>query len=256
MYREEITAISTGAEAKARLLRENPCGYILMSLLGGIYIGVGVLISFTLAGQLQGEPYAKLVMAIFFSVALSLIIIAGAELFTGNNMVLAVGYMKRKVTIADVLKVFAVCWLGNLIGSALLAWIYNMTGLYTDATQVAIVSAAATKMNLQPIALLTRGILCNFLVCLAVWCSFRCKTDAGKLIMVFWCIVAFFASGFEHSIANMTILALSLINNGGNEAVTIGGYCYNLGLVSLGNMLGGILFVAFPYIVTAKENSK
>lgn len=100
MYREEIASISNGAEAKVRLLKENPGGYIIMSLLGGIYIGFGVLISFTLGGQLQGEPYAKLVMAIFFSVALSLIIIAGAELFTGNNMVLAVGYMRRKVTIA------------------------------------------------------------------------------------------------------------------------------------------------------------
>ena len=100
MYREEIAAISNGAEAKVRLLKENPGGYIIMSLLGGIYIGFGVLISFTLGGQLQGAPYAKLVMAIFFSVALSLIIIAGAELFTGNNMVLAVGYMKQRVTLA------------------------------------------------------------------------------------------------------------------------------------------------------------
>ena len=72
--------------------------------------------------------------------------------------------------------------------------------------------------------------------------------------MVFWCIVAFFATGFEHSVANMTILAL--INNGGNETVTVGGYLYNLGLVSLGNMIGGVLFVAVPYIVAAKEKFK
>ena len=256
MYREEIAAISNGAEAKVRLLKENPGGYIIMSLLGGIYIGFGVLISFTLGGQLQSQPYAKLVMAIFFSVALSLIIIAGAELFTGNNMVLAVGYMKHKVTIVDVIKIFVICWLGNVIGSALLAGLFNLTGLYIDGAQAAVVGAAAVKMNPSPIALLTRGVLCNFLVCLAVWCSFRCKTDAGKLIMVFWCIVAFFATGFEHSVANMTILALALINNGGNEAVTVGGYLYNLGLVSLGNMIGGVLFVAVPYIVAAKEKSK
>lgn len=171
-------------------------------------------------------------------------------------MVLTVGYMKRKVTLADVLKIFVICWLGNVIGSALLAGLFNLTGLYIDGTQAAVVGAAVVKMNLSPIALLTRGVLCNFLVCLAVWCSFRCKTDAGKLIMVFWCIVAFFATGFEHSVANMTILALALINNGGNEAVTVGGYWYNLGLVSLGNMIGGVLFVAVPYIVAAKEKSK
>lgn len=149
MYREEISAISNGAEAKVRLLKENPGGYIIMSLLGGIYIGFGVLISFTLGGQLQGEPYAKLVMAIFFSVALSLIIIAGAELFTGNNMVLTVGYMKRKVTLADVLKIFVICWLGNVIGSALLAGLFNLTGLYIDGTQAAVVGAAVVKMNFR-----------------------------------------------------------------------------------------------------------
>ena len=149
MYREEIAAISNGAEAKVRLLKENPGGYIIMSLLGGIYIGFGVLISFTLGGQLQGEPYAKLVMAIFFSVALSLIIIAGAELFTGNNMVLAVGYMKHKVTIADVLKIFVICWLGNVIGSALLAGLFNLTGLYIDGTQAAVVGAAAVKRTFR-----------------------------------------------------------------------------------------------------------
>ena len=120
-----------------------------MSLLGGIYIGFGVLISFTLGGQLQGEPYAKLVMAIFFSVALSLIIIAGAELFTGNNMILAVGYMKHKVTIADVLKIFVICWLGNVIGSALLAGLFNLTGLYIDGTQAAVVGAALDARPMQ-----------------------------------------------------------------------------------------------------------
>ncbi|MBR6473065.1 MAG: formate/nitrite transporter family protein, partial [Firmicutes bacterium] len=103
------------------------------------------------------------------------------------------------------------------------------------------------------IPLLARGILCNTLVCLAVWCGFRAKSDAGKLIMIFWCLLAFFATGFEHSIANMTLLTLSLINNGGNEAISFGGYCYNLIVVTLGNMIGGILFVALPYSAASRE---
>ena len=115
------------------------------------------------------------------------------------------------------------------------------------------VSAAATKMGLGPAALFARGILCNFLVCLAVWCAGRATSDAGKLIMVFWCLFAFITTGFEHSIANMTLLTLSLLNNGGNEAISIGGYWFNLIVVTLGNMIGGILFVALPYSAASRE---
>jgi nitrite transporter NirC len=91
------------------------------------------------------------------------------------------------------------------------------------------------------------------LVCLAVWSGFRCKTESGKLIMIFWCLLAFFATGFEHSVANMTLLTLSLFNNGGNEAITMGGYCYNLLTVTLGNMIGGILLVAVPYFCAGAD---
>ena len=113
--------------------------------------------------------------------------------------------------------------------------------------------AAAGKRTAGFIPLLTRGMLCNTLVCLAVWCGFRAKSDAGKLLMIFWCLLAFFATGFEHSIANMTLLTLALINNGGNEAISMGGYCFNLIVVTLGNMIGAILFVALPYHFAPKE---
>ena len=103
------------------------------------------------------------------------------------------------------------------------------------------------------VPLLARGILCNTLVCLAVWCGFRCRTEAGKLIMVFWCILAFFATGFEHSVANMTLLTLALISNGGNPAITMGGYWFNLLTVTAGNMIGAVLLVALPYHAASRE---
>ena len=85
-----------------------------------------------------------------------------------------------------------------------------------------------------------------------MWCGFRAKSDAGKLIMVFWCLLAFFATGFEHSVANMTLLTLSLLNPAGNAAITVGGWFFNLGVVTLGNMIGGILLVAIPYHIGSK----
>ena len=253
MFKEEFNAAANGAAGKLKLLNTNPLGYFLLSMLAGAYIGFGILLVFTLSGALAGAPYTKLVMGCCFGVALSLVVIAGAELFTGNNMVMTAGILRKTVTIGDACKLWLVCWLGNLAGSVLLALVFNMTGLYSNATLGAMTAAAAGKMTAGFLPLLARGILCNTLVCLAVWCGFRAKSDAGKLIMVFWCLLAFFATGFEHSIANMTLLTLSLLNNGGNEAISIGGYWFNLIVVTLGNMIGGILFVALPYSAASRE---
>ena len=253
MFNDEFTAAANGAAGKLKLLNSNPLGYFMLSVLAGAYIGFGILLVFTLSGALDGAPYTKLVMGCCFGVALSLVIIAGAELFTGNNLVMTAGVLRKTVTVGDAAKLWAVCWVGNLAGSALLAVIFSLTGLYSDATLSAMTGAAAGKMTAGFIPLLTRGMLCNTLVCLAVWCGFRAKSDAGKLIMVFWCLLAFFATGFEHSIANMTLLTLALINNGGNEAITMGGYWYNLVVVTLGNMIGAILFVALPYHLASRQ---
>lgn len=114
---------------------------------------------------------------------------------------------------------------------------------------------AEAKMAAGFLPLLSRGILCNILVCVAVWCGFKCKSEAGKLIMIFWCLFVFITAGFEHSIANMTLLTVGLLEPS-TYAVTIGGFVYNLLVVTLGNMIGGILFVAVPYCIIAKQKQK
>lgn len=255
MFNEEYTAAAGGAAAKVKLLRERPAGYFILSMLAGAYVGFGVLLVFTLSGSLQGAPYTRLVMGATFGVALSLVIMAGAELFTGNNMVMTAGMLRGTVRPVDAVRLWLICWAGNLAGSVLLAAVYYLTGLYSGATLDALVASAEIKMNAGFVQLLTRAMLCNMLVCLAVWCSFRARSDAGKLIMVFWCILAFFTTGFEHSIANMTLLTLSLIDNGGSAAISFGGYCFNLLTVTLGNMIGAILFVALPYNAASKDLS-
>jgi len=97
-----------------------------------------------------------------------------------------------------------------------------------------------------------RGVLCNILVCLAVWCGTKLKSESAKLIMIFWCLFAFITSGFEHSIANMTLLTVSLLAPF-EKAVSLSGYFYNLSIVTLGNMVGGIVFVAVPYYLASKK---
>lgn len=254
MFSEAYEAAANAAGAKLELLKKNPIGYFLLAVLAGIFIGFGVLLAFSIGGMLGGAPYTKVLMGLSFGIALSLVVIAGAELFTGNNLVMAAGFAKKKVKLSDLCRLWLICYIGNWIGSVLLAVIFHFTGLGGGATGEFIAAAAAGKMGLEPIPLFLRGVLCNVLVCLAVWCSFKCKSESGKLIMIFWCLFAFITTGFEHSIANMTLLTAALLEPCA-QAVSIGGYFYNIIIVTLGNMAGGILFVAVPYYVASLNKS-
>ncbi len=252
MYHDEYAATAAGAAAKVRLLKKNPLGYFLMSALAGAYIGFGILLSFTVGGTLGPIPMNKIAMGLSFGIALSLVIIAGAELFTGNAMVLYNGWRQKTVTLTDVIGLWVVCYLGNLVGAVILSFIFYGAAGTAGGVGQALAGAAATKMSLSPQVLFLRGILCNVLVCLAVWCGFRCKSDSGKLIMTFWCLYAFFTCGFEHSVANMTVLTLGLLNPAG-MAVSFSGFGYNLLWVTLGNLVGAVVFLAIPYGIAAAK---
>lgn len=252
MFQEEFLSAANSAAAKLSLLKKNPLGYFLLSMLAGAFIGFGVLLTNTIGAQLSGAPYTKLVMGLTFGIALSLVVMAGGELFTGNNFVMTAGLLRRTVTLPDTLLLWLICWLGNLIGSALLAGIYVLTGLPQGNVGEFMASAVLAKIAPGPVALLCRGALCNMLVCLAVWIGFRAKSDAGKLIMVFWCLLAFVTTGFEHSVANMTLFAEALLNPSG-QSISLMGCLYNLIFVTIGNMVGGAVLVAVPYAVGARK---
>ncbi len=255
MFKDEYKAMVTGAENKLAFLERNPLGYFLLSMLAGAYIGFGVILSNTIGSSLAGEPIAKLCSGLTFGIALSLVVICGAELFTGNNMVLFSSVLAKKKKMGDVAKLWVVCWLGNLCGAIILGGLYTLTGYGAGDIGAFMATAAAAKMSAGPIALLSRGILCNILVCLAVWAGFRTKSDAAKLIMVLWCLLAFVSSGFEHSIANMTLFTIALLRMGA-EDVSFVGAIYNLLIVTVGNIIGGAFFIAVPYFIASKDTKE
>lgn len=252
MFSEDYENLGNAAVTKRNLLKNNPVGYFVFSMLAGMFIGFGVLLAFTAGGLLEGAPQTKIVMGVSFGVALSLVVMCGAELFTGNNLVMAGGLLQKKVSVGDTVKLWIVCWLGNVAGSILLALIYHFTNLGDGPAGVFMANAALGKMSAGALELFCRGILCNMLVCLAVWATFRCKTEAAKLIMIFWCLFAFITTGFEHSVANMTLLTIGLLRPCG-VSLTIVGWFYNLLFVTLGNMVGGICLVAVPYYIGKKQ---
>lgn len=253
MFQSEVSTIGSIARGKVNHMKNHHLRYFVLTLIAGMFIGFGVLLDFTIGAILtsSGIPGVKIFMGLAFGVALSLVIISGGELFTGNNMILSVGVYNKKVSVLDSFQLWIFCWLGNLVGSIILAVIFSYTGLLKGDLASFTASTAMAKTSLSTVEMFTRAILCNTLVCLATWCSVKMQSESGKLIMVFWCIFAFVTSGFEHSIANMTVFSLALINPA-EFSISIGSCLYNLLIVSVGNMVGGIFLVGLPYAVSSK----
>jgi len=252
MYNDTVEAVAKAAASKLNFLKKNPVGFFISSVLAGMFIGFGILLIMSIGGLLTGQPEKKIVMGACFGIALSLVVMCGSELFTGNNMVMGLGIMENKVNIAQAVQVWVICLVGNWVGSILIAVIFHLTGLNSGATMAVFSQVSLGKMQGSFLSLFMKGILCNILVCLAVWSSFRCKNEMAKLIMIWWCLFTFITAGFEHSIANMTVLTVGLLAPNG-LALSLSGYFFNIFTVVLGNMVGGILFVAFPYHMIANK---
>ncbi|HFL3657122.1 TPA: formate/nitrite transporter family protein [Clostridioides difficile] len=257
MHKETLDKLTNAAINKINLLNTSKVKYLVSSAFAGLYvgIGIGILLIFTIGGLLTdaGSPMTKIVMGLSFAIALSLVIMTGTELFTGNNMVMSAGMLNKGVSIKDTSKIWAYSWVGNLIGALVLGIIFVGTGL-VDKGPVAefFANTAASKASMPFTALFFRGILCNILVCVSVLCSFRTNSDTAKIIMIFLCLFAFITSGFEHSVANMTIYSVSLFSPT-ISTVTIGGAIYNLVAVTLGNIVGGALFMGLGTYILGKE---
>lgn len=254
MFKDEYCSAGKAAEGKVNLLEKNPAGYVFAAFLAGLYIAFGSILMGFVGGCLAGQPSQKLVCGIVFSVGLCFVTMAGAELFTGNNFVMAAASMQGAVTWGKTIRLWIVCYLGNLLGSVVGAGIFTMTGICSSNEAVGefFANAAASKMAGTPANLFAKAILCNILVCIAIWCGLKMKSEGAKMFMNFCCVGTFVTCGFEHSIANMTFLSIGLMNPMG-KAISLGGFFYNLGIVTLGNMVGGILFIAVPYYIISRD---
>lgn len=255
MFRDEFKAVCNGAKGKLNLLNNNPAGYFISAVVAGIFIAFGGFVTFSIGGYLtaSGATMTKVVTSASFAAALSLVVMAGAELFTGNNFVMASASFAGEVKWSDTIRLWVICYVGNLVGSLLASVLFHFTGIPTGAVGEFFATTAAAKMGGSALNLFIKAIFCNMLVCIAVWCGTKMKSESGKLIMIFWCIYVFMVCGFEHSIANMTAMAVGLLDPNGVAGISIGGYVHNLLWVTLGNMVGGICFVAWPYYMIQKE---
>ncbi len=227
----------------------------VLSVLAGMFIGLGGMF-YTLV-EAGGIDFAfkQALGGLGFCVGLVLVLVAGAELLTGN-ILMVLAAVRRKVTWAQVARNWGLVLAGNLVGGVLLAFLILASGHPNlDAGGVAreAVTVAAGKVGKTPEQLFFSAMLCNVLVCLAVWMAFAGKTLADKVLAVLLPVTAFVAAGFEHSVADMYLLPLGLMLKDGVQGVAgvarldLAHVALTLVIVTLGNVVGGAVFVALAY---------
>lgn len=234
---------------------------LALSILAGAFIAVGAAFAtVTMTDTGVGFGLTRLAGGVAFSLGLILVVVAGAELFTGNNLV-AMAWASRVVSTRLLLRNWVLVYVGNLIGAVATAALMVSTGTWSAAggrVGETAVRIAAAKAQLPFGEALARGVLCNALVCLAVWLCQSGRSTTDKILAIVWPIAAFVALGFEHSVANMYFIPYGImlhrrgVGPGGSgiaraEGLDLGGFVSNLVPVTIGNILGGTLLVAAIY---------
>jgi formate/nitrite transporter len=232
--------------AKARL---GALPTFALALLAGAFIAFGAMyFTLVMTAPSLGLGPARMLGGIAFSLGLVLVVVAGAELFTGNTL-LVMARVDGLITSGELLRNWAIVYLGNFAGAFLSAVFVHLSGtlmLGDGAVGATADAIAAAKVRLDWLEAFVRGILCNALVCLAVWLSFAARDVSGKILAIVFPISAFVALGFEHSVANMYLIGLGLLRAA--EGVTMASFLFaNLLPVTLGNIVGGAVLVGLVY---------
>jgi formate/nitrite transporter len=238
----EIAAlIETAGVAKAALPLHRVA---MLAVLAGSFIGFGAAFwCIAMAGADPAFGPQRVLGGVVFSLGLILVIVGGAELFTGNAL-MVMAAVDRRITPGALFRNWGIVYAGNLVGAVGLALAFGVSGLLDGPMGEAAARAATAKAALDPVEALVRGALCNALVCLAVWLSFAARSATDKILAVLWPVAGFVALGLEHSVANMFLFPAGLW--AGAEA-PLSGLIGNLVWVSLGNIVGGAGGVALAY---------
>lgn len=243
------------AKKKASLRVEN---MIMLGFLAGALIAFAAQGSTLVASDVPYFGLSKLVTGVVFAVGLMMVVLTGAELFTGNSL-MSLGLFSGTITFGQLLRNWIFVYLGNFLGSVTMAWFMSLSGLWN--LNAGTVGQAAIKIALAKVSMtfsqaLVRGILCNWLVCLAVFMATGAGDAPGKILSIFFPIMLFVASGFEHSIANMYYVPAGIFAaaqgsfQGVANVATLTWSSFlskNLLPTTLGNIIGGVVFVGFAY---------
>ncbi|MGN0131522.1 MAG: formate/nitrite transporter family protein [Lachnospiraceae bacterium] len=227
---------------------------LVLGIFAGMYIGFAGIAATTASATIDNPSVARLVSACVFPAGMAMVLVAGSELFTGNNLII-ISVLEKKVTVPAMLKNWFFVFAGNFIGAALVAVLVVFSGLpelYDGRLAEKMVSAALFRVNQTFPEAFMRGILCNILVCIAVWAAFAAKKVSGKLLMSFWPVMVFVLCGFEHCVADIYFGIAGILAAGQYQIEAVGlnfaGFLFGcLVPVTLGNLVGGAGIVGCGY---------
>ncbi len=230
---------------KLRLLQNDPRRYALRSILAGMYLTITLFAYWLMVQNLHDLPLGKVITSLFFGVGLIIIVFTNAELFTSNTMYLTVSSAEGKTNWKETLFLWTVCFAGNFLGALIVAGLLYGAGMI-QALPIdhALYTGAAHKVHQTGSEIFFKGILANWVVCLAVRLALRCKEDVAKIMVMMLVISIFVYSGYEHSIANLGTFSISLLGNG---SITYSEALHNLLFSTLGNIVGGVVFLGLPF---------
>ncbi|ROZ75425.1 formate/nitrite transporter family protein [Ramlibacter sp. WS9] len=250
---EVARRVETVGVAKARMAL---VPLAMLGILAGAFIGLGTMLFVMVKADASiGFAASQFSGGLVFSLGLLLVVVAGAELFTGNNL-LAMAWADGRITSREVLRNWTIVCAANFAGAASLAFVVywsGHTGMNSGEIGRTVVRIALAKQQLPWQEAFLRGVLCNVLVCMAVWMAMAGRSVVDKAVAVAFPVTAFVAAGFEHSIANMYLMPLAMLvqwgggSPSGPDAITLAGMGANLAVVIAGNLIGGSVLVGLTY---------
>ncbi|MBS4202079.1 formate/nitrite transporter family protein [Bacillus sp. FJAT-49732] len=249
MERNALETLRNKAQGSALMVQNRPYEYLIRAMLAGIYLGFATIFCLkTVNGMyMNEEPLAGFVAAILFGVALVMIVYGGAELFTGNTMYFAISTLRGYTSVKMTICVWTICFIGNALGGLFFALLMAPTGIIQElGMENWLFTLVEGKMNHTAIEIFFRAILCNWMVCMAIFLPKTLKNEFAQIFTLMLLVSVFFVSSFEHVIANLVSFSLVLVIPH-PETITIGKAIHNLIPATIGNIIGGALFMGALY---------
>lgn len=254
MENEALLQVEHLALKKQKIYRQSVLRYIARAMLASMFIGFGVIVAFKTGNYffMEHSPFAYPMAAITFGAAIILISYGGGDLFTGDTFYYTYTALRRKMKWAEVVRMWIMSYIGNILGAAVFALLIYLTGLfYSSDVNSFLLYVVEHKMGAPAGQLFFRAILCNWLVCMAFFIPMNIKGDGAKMFAMVLFVFCFFISGYEHSIANMCTFAIALVLHHPGT-VSWNGVFHNLVPVTIGNLIGGGVLMGVMYYYVNK----
>jgi nitrite transporter NirC len=250
---KDIETINNIALSKYTMMKNKPFKFFMKSIMAGIYLGIACILSYTLAAMFSDNVYvSKCLLAVTFGIGLVSIIFLGAELFTGNCFTTIIPIYSRKLKFKDIIPMWVVCYIGNIIGIAFICALFIVSKAQESILKDYLFNIMNTKLHFNIFELFIKGILCNLVVCCAAYAGMKIKNESAKIFVVMMLVMTFVLAGFDHCIANAGLFTMGIVQLG--NLVDWSLLPLHMLISSLGNIIGGSLFLGLPIYIIFKED--